>query len=131
METPLQQLDRLVLALDTLVARETTLIAISDWEGAGQVQQRMLAVVDAIAPLSRDLEKQAALPAALKARISAIMAREQGALDLYRAHMQRIHAELKNTQAAQTRLSTLRPVYFAPKRPARATSQSGVFSAHG
>lgn len=131
METPLQQLERLTAALDTLVARETTLVAISDWEGAEDVQKRMEAVVETIVPLSQALETKASLPSALKAKISSILARQRGALDLYRAQMQRIHADLKNTQSAQKRLATLRPVYFAPKVPARATSQPGSFSAQG
>lgn len=131
METPLQQLERLVQALDTLVAREAALIAMADWDGASAVQDRMQSLVGTIVPLSQSLSAESALPPTIQSKISSIMARQRISLDLYRAKMMRLKEDITNTLSAQKRLATVRPVYFAPKTTPRAIHQSSVFSERG
>ena len=131
METPLQQVERLVQALDVLVAREAALLKMADWDEAGRVKERMVVLVDAIVPLARSLHADGTMPRALQTRLEAIMARQRAALDLFRANLQRVKAELDNARTAQARLGSVRPVYFPPVKQARATHQTSVFSAQG
>jgi hypothetical protein len=125
--TPVQRLERLLTALDTLVAQEATLLEAEAWTEATDVRRRLTAVADAVAPLAVELNRDGLLPPLLIERAAAILARQQATIDQLQKSLARVKAGQRMADAARSRLNVLRPAYAGGTR----RTNSSAFAAHG
>jgi hypothetical protein len=125
--TPVQRLERLLAALDTLVAQEAMLLDAEAWAEATDVRLRLGAVADAVAPLALELNRAGLLPPALQERAAGIIARQQTIVDNLQKNLLRVKAERRATDAAHARLNVLRPAYAGRFDH----GNSRTFAAHG
>jgi hypothetical protein len=125
--TPIQRLDRLLTALDTLVAQEATLLDAEAWTEATDVRRRLTAVADAVAPLAVELNRDGLLPPLLIERAAAILARQQATIDKLQKSLARVKAGQRMADAARSRLNVLRPAYAGGTK----RGNPPAFAAHG
>jgi hypothetical protein len=125
--TPVQRLERLLSALDTLVAQEAMLLEAEAWAEATDVRLRLSAVAEAVAPLTLELNRDGLLPPALIERMATIIARQQTIIDNLQKNLARIKAELRIADTARGRINVLRPAYASGARHGGAQA----FKAHG
>jgi hypothetical protein len=124
---PVQRLERLLTALDTLVAQEAMLLEAEAWAEAADVRLRLSAVAEAVAPLALDLNRHGSLPPALIEQMAAIIARQQAMIDNLQKNLVRVKAEQRMADTARARLNVLRPAYTGGARRGNARA----FAAHG
>ena len=124
---PVQRLERLLTALDTLVAQEAMLLEAEAWAEAADVRLRLSAVAEAVAPLALDLNRNGLLPPALIEQLAAIIARQQAIIDSLQKNLVRVKAEQRMADTARARLNVLRPAYTGGVK--RGSSQA--FAAQG
>jgi hypothetical protein len=124
---PVQRLERLLTALDTLVAQEAMLLEAEAWAEAADVRLRLSAVAEAVAPLALDLNRNGLLPPALIEQMAAIIARQQAIIDSLQKNLVRVKAEQRMADTARARLNVLRPAYTGGAR--RGNAQA--FAAQG
>jgi hypothetical protein len=125
--TPVLRLERLLTALDTLVAQEATLLEAEAWAEAADVRLRLSAVAEAVAPLALDLNRNGSLPPPLIEQMAAIIARQQAIIDSLQKNLVRVKAEQRMADTARARLNVLRPAYTGGVR--RGNAQA--FAAQG
>jgi hypothetical protein len=125
--TPVQRLERLLAALNTLVAQEAMLLDAEAWAEATDVRLRLSAIADAVTPLALELNRAGLLPPALRARAALIIARQQTIVDNLQKNMARVKAERRAIDAAHARLNVLRPAYAGGARRGNVPA----FAAHG
>jgi len=125
--TPVQRLERLLTALDTLVAQEAMLLEAEAWAEATDVRLRLNAVAEAVAPLTLELNRDGLLPPALIERMAAIIARQQTIIDSLQKNLARVKTGQRMADAARARLNVLRPAYAGGAK--RGTPSA--FAAHG
>ena len=124
---PVQRLERLLTALDTLVAQEAMLLEAEAWAEAADVRLRLSAVAEAVAPLALDLNRNGSLPPPLIEQMAAIIARQQAIIDSLQKNLVRVKAEQRMADTARARLNVLRPAYTGGAR--RGNAQA--FAAQG
>jgi hypothetical protein len=125
--TPVQRLERLLTALDTLVAQEAMLLEAEAWAEATGVHLRLSAIADTVATLTLELKREGLLPPALIERALAILARQQATIDQLQKSLARVKAGQRMADAARSRLNVLRPAYAGGTK--RGTPPA--FAAHG
>ncbi len=125
--TPVQRLERLLTALDTLVAQEATLLQAEAWTEATGVHVRLSAIAEVVAPLTLELQRDGLLPQALVERAVDILARQQATIDRLQKSLARVKAGQRTADEARARLNVLRPAYAGGTR--RGTPPA--FAAHG
>ena len=125
--TPVQRLERLLTALDTLVAQEAMLLEAEAWTEATDVRLRLSAIAEAVSPLTLELKRDGLLPPALIERAAAIIARQQAIIDRLQKNLARVKAEQRIADTARARLNVLRPAYTGGAR--RGNAQA--FAAQG
>ena len=125
--TPVQRLERLLTALDTLVMQEAMLLQTEAWAEAADVRLRLSAIADAVAQLTLELKRDGLLPPALIERAVAIIARQQTTIDWLQKNLARVKAGQRMTDAARARLNVLRPAYAGGTR----RGNPSAFAAHG
>ena len=114
--TPVQRLERLLTALDTLVAQEAMLLEAEAWTEATDVRLRLSAIAEAVSPLTLELKRDGLLPPALIERAAAIIARQQAIIDRLQKNLARVKAEQRIADTARARLNVLRPAYAGGTR---------------
>ena len=124
---PVQRLERLLTALDTLVAQEAMLLEAEAWAEAADVRLRLSAVAEAVAPLALDLNRHGLLPPTLIEQLAAIIARQQAIIDSLQKNLVRVKAEQRMADTARARLNVLRPAYTGGAR----RGSSPAFAAQG
>jgi len=125
--TPVQRLERLLTALDTLVAQEAMLLQAEAWAEATGVHLRLSAIADTVVPLTMELKRDGLLPPALIERALAIIARQQVTIDWLQKNLARVKAGQRMADAARARLNVLRPAYAGGTK----RGNSSAFAAHG
>ena len=120
METTGQACDRLVTALEDLLAQEAAALAQGDFGAALELQERAAPLVDYLAAHG----PRAAAPA-LRSRIGALCERRSAAGDRLAAAIARVREELGDTQTAQRRVARIAPAYGRSSAAARQLSAVG------
>jgi len=108
METPLQTAQRLLAALEDLVARESVLLRTTNYLEAVTIQERA-------GPLVQELARLADQPGvdSLKERVAALMAIRMESWHYIDANLDRMQQELARINEARARLGRIAPVYAA------------------
>ncbi len=106
METPGQTATRLLTALEELVMEETTLIRTMDFIEAVEVRERSSPLVEKLCALAVDREV-----AALRPRVSALLARWSQNHHFLDTQLVRLQGELNRVTEARLRLRRVVPAY--------------------
>lgn len=118
-----KKFNRLVDALDTLVAQESATLAERDYAAAIAIQQRAQPVVDCLLALGSEMADEIA-----RARIAGLLARRQHSIDLLESQLAIARDELLALQEGASRVARVAPVYG---RPRNAPPAERRFSAQG
>lgn len=124
MESAGQKFHRLVTALDELVTQETVNLNDRDFEAVLDIQARAEPVIAAIVALGSEAVDQLN-----RARLTSLLARRQGNIDVIESQLAATRDELHAVQASTARVSRIAPVYGRAEIYAAATAPQ--FSAAG
>lgn len=106
MESPGQTFDRLLKALDDLVAEEAAMIQAADHGAVAEIQQRAEPVITALAALA-----PAVADAGAQARVGALLERRQRNIDLLGTQLAEARGELDSLQQSERRAARIAPIY--------------------
>jgi septum formation inhibitor MinC len=118
MATPAETCARLLAALEDLVAQEAALMRAADFTGVLATQERAAPLVERLAALA------ATADAAVRIRVSAVLALRSRSLEWLGAEMARVRTELQSMQVSRRRVAQIAPVY-GTRRPTPAFSAQG------
>ncbi|HYP17007.1 MAG TPA: hypothetical protein VEQ65_07320 [Opitutus sp.] len=105
-EAPRHKFNRLVNALDELVAHEAATLQARDYEGVVAIGRRADPVVAALAELGPDVADDMA-----RARVAGLLARRQHSIEFLETQLVTAREELLALQGSMQRVSRLAPVY--------------------
>ena len=111
METPVETLQRLLGAFETLAREERTLLAAGDYAAALPVLDREGPLVDEIARLVAHPNVARELTLSLRSRVEAIVSAQGIQLRDLSSNMTAVRSELDQLTAAQTRAHRVLPAY--------------------
>ena len=106
MEAPRQTFNRLVGALEDLVAHEAASLAEHNYEAVGDIQRRTQTVVEAIADLGSMVSDAVA-----RARVAGLLARRQHNIDFIESQLATARFELMAVQESTLRAAKIAPAY--------------------
>jgi hypothetical protein len=106
METPAQRCGRLVAALDDLAAQEAVALHARRFEEARAVQNRAAPLVDFLVACGVDVADDA-----LRSRVSALLLRRNQTDKWLADQIERVRAELQQSEETQRRLAQVAPAY--------------------
>ena len=112
-QSPRQKFNRLLGALDELVAQETATLADRDFEGVREIQERAAPVVAGLAELGPDVADELA-----RARVAGLLARRQHNIDFIETQLATVREELQSLQESTRRVASIAPVYGRAERGA-------------
>lgn len=104
--SPHRTFDRLLGALDELVAQETATLASGDFEAVADIQQRAAPLVDGLTALGAEAADDIA-----RARVAALLARRQHNIDFIETQLATAREELLALQEGARRVARVLPVY--------------------
>jgi len=112
MESPLQTASRLLAALETLSAEETTLIRTMDFVEATAVRERAAPLVERLCELAAEPAVQS-----LRPQVTTLLERSAQNFHFLNAQLTRLNEELTRVTEARHRLRRVAPVYKIASRP--------------
>jgi len=124
MEAAGQKFQRLVSALDDLVTQEAVNLNDRDFEAVLDLQRRADPIVTALAELG-----VAVADAMTRARLTSLLARRQGNIDVLESQLATTREELEAVQASAGRIARIAPIYG--RAGAFGGGAAGQFSAAG
>lgn len=101
-----QKFNRILSALDDLVAQETVTARAGDYSAVGEIQRRAAPLVETLAELGPD-----AADAATRARVAGLLARRQHNIDFIESQLATAQAELLAVQTSTSRVARIAPAY--------------------
>ncbi len=110
-QNPIARLEQLLASMSVLVDREQMLEKDNLWAEGEEVQQRMLALMEAITPLAQDLQHQRLMSQKLKEQLATITAKQTLIFEQRAKAMKVIEDQITELKASGAKLHTLRPVY--------------------
>lgn len=114
MESAAQSIQRLVTAVETLVAEEEVLFRAGEFQEAGVTQEKLQPLIDRIGELARTPALIGRLDAALRKRAGEILLRRQQSAEFLAVRLAEVRAQLHLISEAQHRTLRLKPVYGRP-----------------
>lgn len=120
METPAQGIQRLLTAVETLVAEEEVLFRAGDYQEACTTQDRLQPLIDHLCALAGTPAMLGRLDAALQKRARDVLVRRQQSGEFLAVRLAEVRTQLSLLAEAQHRTTRLKPVY------GRATLEHGV-----
>jgi hypothetical protein len=111
METPAQGIQRLLTAIESLVAEEEVLFRAGEFQEAGVTQDKLQPLIDHLGELARTPAMLGRLDDALKRRAAEILDRRMRSAELLSVRLAEVRAQLRIIAEAQQRTTRLKPVY--------------------
>ena len=111
MQTPGNTCQRLVAALEILVAEEQCLVRSGEIQKIRAVQERAESVVNRLVELGRDPEFASRDTEALLPRLAGLQARRASSIEMMGSRMAEMRATLAALDSARSRLGNLRNTY--------------------
>jgi hypothetical protein len=111
MQTPGNTCQRLVAALEILVAEEQCLVRSGEIQKIRAVQERAESVVNRLVELRRDSESASRDTEALLPRLAGLQARRASSIEMMGSRMAEMRATLAALDSARSRLGQLRSAY--------------------
>jgi len=110
-QNPIERLEHLLASLNVLVEREEMLEKDNLWAEAEDVQQRMMALVEAITPVAQGLQKRQSMPSTLRTQLDSIITRQNLIFAQRAKSMKLLGSQLDELKATRAKLFNLKPVY--------------------
>ncbi len=111
MESTRQKFERLVAALEVLVAAEADTLAAGEYVAMRDIQRRAAPLVAALAELAPAVKDKPA-----HARLAALLARRQGTIDRLGSRLAATRVELETLHTSSRRVAKIAPVYGGSRR---------------
>jgi hypothetical protein len=119
MQTPGETFQRLVAALEQLVAEEQCVVRNGEIERISAVQHRAEAVIARLAELRRDPGFETRGTEPLLQRLAALQVRREATVEIMDSRLAEMRASLADLDAARGRLGKMRSSYGSPHRASR------------
>jgi hypothetical protein len=129
METPGRTCQRLIAALEHLVAEEQCLLRIGEIEKVRAVQLRADSIITRLAELADSRGATARDVEPLRPRLATLQARRAETIKSMDSRLAEMRASLASMNATQVRLDKMRNSYCAPSRANRPAVSKVSFSA--
>ena len=108
METPDRQFERLLIAIEDLIAQEELLLQAEDFDAVPPLQARAAPIIERLVALAGSVNPQ------LRQRVTALVARRARSEALLTRQMAQIREELSALQTSRQRIAQMMPVYRQP-----------------
>ena len=121
METPGRQFERLLLALEDLIAQEELMLHAEEFAAVPPLQARAAPIIERLIALAGSVESP------LRERVVALVERRGRSEEILTREMNRVREELTAMQTSRQRVAQMMPAYRQPV----GDSAAGHFSARG
>lgn len=118
MEAPEQKFNRLLGALDELVALEAATLAQRDFTAVDAIQRRAEPLVAGLAELGPE-----AADARARARVASLLSRRQHSIEFLESQLATAREELNSVQESTQRVARIAPVYGRAESAGPASSK--------